>query len=61
MADELKSTAAEAGREAVERGKAVAREAGATAIEAGHEQGEQLAASLQDKTRDTVPPKSESK
>jgi hypothetical protein len=56
MADELKSTAAEAGREAVERGKTVAREAGATAIEAGHEQGEELAASLQDKARDSVPP-----
>ena len=59
MADELKSTATEAGREAVERGKTVAREAGTTAIgtakEAGHEQGEELAASLQDKARDTVP------
>jgi hypothetical protein len=55
MADELKSTAAEAGREAVERGKTVAREAGATAIEAGHDQGEELAASLQDKAREMSP------
>jgi uncharacterized protein DUF3618 len=55
IADELKSTAAEAGREAVERGKTVAREAGATAIEAGHDQGEELAASLQDKARDMSP------
>ena len=53
MSDELKSTAADAGREALERGKVVAQEAGATAVEAvkeaGREQSEELAASLQQK------------
>jgi hypothetical protein len=59
MADEVKSTAAEAGREAVERGKAVAQEAGSTAVETaketGREQGEELAASLQEKAREAAP------
>jgi ElaB/YqjD/DUF883 family membrane-anchored ribosome-binding protein len=52
VADEMKSTAAEAGREAVERGALVAQEAGQTAVETakelGREQGEELSASLQD-------------
>ena len=56
MSDEMKSTAAEAGREALERGKTVAQEAGATAVEAvkesGREQGEEMTASLQQKAQD---------
>ena len=56
MSDELKSTAAEAGREAVERGKIVVQEAGGSALEAaketGQEQREELASSLQEKAKD---------
>lgn len=59
MSDELKATAAEAGREAVERGKIVAQEAGTTAVEtvkeSGREQSEELAASLQEHARESVP------
>ena len=59
MADEVKSTAAEAGREALDRGKQVVQEAGETAVatakESGREQGEELAASLQDKAREISP------
>ena len=59
MSDELKSTAADAGREAVERGKVVAQEAGTTALEtmkeSGREQSEELAASLQDQAHEAVP------
>jgi hypothetical protein len=59
VADDVKSTAAEAGREAVERGKTVVQEAGTTAVETaketGREQGEELSASLQEKARETVP------
>jgi hypothetical protein len=55
MSDELKSTAVEAGKEAVERGKLVAQEMGQTAVdtakESGREQGEELAASLQDSVK----------
>jgi Protein of unknown function (DUF3618) len=62
MSDQVKSTAAEAGREAVERGKTVVQEAGATAVEAaketGREQSEELAASLQDKAREVAPAES---
>jgi hypothetical protein len=58
MSDELKSTAADAGREAVERGKLVVQEAGATALdtakEVGQEQTEELAANLQSQARETV-------
>ena len=58
VSDEVKSTAAEAGREAVERGKAVAQEAGQAAVdtarERGREQGEELTSSLQDKARDVT-------
>ena len=56
VSDEMKSTAAEAGREALERGKIVAQEAGASAAEAaketGKEQGEEMTASLQQKAQD---------
>jgi hypothetical protein len=59
MSDALKTTAAEAGREAAERGKVVAQETGSTALdtmkEAGREQSEELAASLQDQAREAVP------
>lgn len=55
MADEVKSTASEAGREALERGKDVIQEAGesamATAKEQAREQSDELASSLQDKAR----------
>lgn len=63
MADEVKATAAEAGREALDRGKDVVQEAGATAIETakerGREEGEELSESLQEKAREVVPGKSE--
>lgn len=53
MAGDIKATAAEAGREALERSKHVVQEAGETAletaIERGREEGEELSASLQDK------------
>jgi hypothetical protein len=56
MADEVKATAAEAGREAVERGKRVAQEAGHTAIdtakEVGQQESEELSASLEQKARE---------
>ena len=58
VSDEVKSTAAEAGREAVERGKVVAQEAGQTAVETakevGREQSEELSASLQEKAQETT-------
>jgi hypothetical protein len=57
MADELKATAAETGREALERGKVVAEEAGATAMETvkevGQEQSEELTQSLQTQARES--------
>jgi hypothetical protein len=57
MSDEVKSTAVETAREAMERGKVVAQEAGAaamdTAREAGQEQTEELSASLQSHARET--------
>jgi hypothetical protein len=56
MADEVKETAAEAGREALERGKIVAQDTAATAVEAaketGREQSEELTSSLQQKAGD---------
>jgi uncharacterized protein DUF3618 len=56
MADEVKATAADAGREALDRGKQVVQEAGATAVETakehGREQGEELATSLQEKAQE---------
>ena len=60
MSDEVKSTAADTGREAYERGKAVVQEAGSTAVEAtkasGEEQGEELAASLREQAREVMAP-----
>ena len=59
MADDVKATAADAGREAFERGKDVVQEAGATAIETakerGREEGEELSESLQEKAREVAP------
>ena len=59
MADDVKATAADAGREALERGKDVVQEAGATAIETakerGREEGEELSESLQEKAREVAP------
>ena len=53
IADDVKTTAAEAGREALDRGKHVAQEVGETAVETakerGREEGEELSASLQAK------------
>jgi gas vesicle protein len=58
MSDELKSTAVETGREAIERGKVVAQEAGTTAMETarevGQEQKEELTESLQTQARESV-------
>jgi len=59
MADDVKATAADAGREALDRGKDVVQEAGASAIETakerGREEGEELSESLQQKARDVAP------
>lgn len=59
MADEMKDTAVEAGREALDRGKDVVDEVGATAIETakerGREEGEELSESLQSKARELAP------
>ena len=56
LADDVKSTAAEAGREAIERGKHVAQEDSQTAIETakerGQEESEELTASLEGKARE---------
>jgi gas vesicle protein len=58
VADEVKTTAVEAGKEALERGKQVAQEAGETALdtakERGREVGEQLSTSVQEKARSVV-------
>ena len=57
IADEVKATAAEAGREALDRGKHVVEEVSETAIETakerGREEGEELSASLQAKVGST--------
>ena len=61
MADEVKATAAEAGREVLDRGKDVVQEAGSIAIETakerGREEGEELSESLQEKARESAPEK----
>jgi len=61
MADEVKATAAEVGREALDRGKDVVQEAGSTAIETakerGREEGAELSESLQEKAREMSPGK----
>jgi gas vesicle protein len=60
MADQVKSSAAEAGQEAVEHGKQVAQAAVQSAVdtakEQGQQSGEELASSLQDKAREVGPP-----
>jgi gas vesicle protein len=65
MADQVKSTAAEAGREALERGKQVAQEtteaAMETAREKGREQGEELSSSLQEKAKEVAPQQPETR
>jgi gas vesicle protein len=59
MADEVKASAVEAGREAVDRGKDVVQEAGSAAIETakerGREESEELSESLQQKAREVAP------
>jgi gas vesicle protein len=59
MADDVKASAVEAGREAVERGKDVVQEAGGAALdtakERGREQGEEFTETLQEKARDLAP------
>jgi hypothetical protein len=64
MADEVKSTATEVGREALDRGKDVIQHVSDGAIETAKEraseEGDELAASLQDKARGVVPGESES-
>ena len=61
MADEVKATAADAGHEALDRGKDVVQEAGATAIETakkrGREEGEELSESVREKAREAAPDK----
>jgi hypothetical protein len=56
MADQVKATVAEAGQEALERGKATAQEAAHAAVdtakEEGRHHGEELTSSVQDKARD---------
>ena len=63
MADEVKATAAEAGREALDRGKDVVQDAGAAAIETakerGREEGQELSESLQEKAQEVAPGKPE--
>ncbi len=58
IADEVKSTATDVGREALERGKHVVQEAGETAMDTAKEriseESDELAGSLQDKARDVV-------
>jgi gas vesicle protein len=59
MADDVKATAAEAGREAIDRGKEVVQEAGAAAVETakerGREEGGELSESLKEKAREVAP------
>lgn len=57
-ADQVKAKAAEAGQEALERGKDVAQAAASSAVETakgeGRQQGEELSSSLQDKAREAT-------
>jgi hypothetical protein len=59
VADDVKSAAAEAGQEALERGKQVAQEAAQsaaeTAKERGREEGQELSSNLREKAADAVP------
>jgi Protein of unknown function (DUF3618) len=63
LADEVKSTATEAGRDALERGKQVAQEAGETAIETAKERASEesrdLASNLQDRAQGAASTRSE--
>ena len=56
MADDVKSTAAETGQEALDRGKHVVKEASQTALDTAKEQGKEqtaeMSSSLQDKARE---------
>jgi gas vesicle protein len=59
LADEVKSTATEAGQEALEHGKQVAKAAAESAVETakheGKEHSEELASSVQEKAREATP------
>jgi len=59
VADDVKASAADAGREAMDRGKHVVQEAGSAALESakesGREEGEELTATLQQKAREVLP------
>lgn len=59
MADQVKSSAAEAGQEAIEQGKHVAQAAVKSAVdtakEEGRQSGEELTSSLQEKAREVTP------
>jgi ElaB/YqjD/DUF883 family membrane-anchored ribosome-binding protein len=63
MADDVKSSAAEAGREALDRGRQVVEEAGESAVETAKqragEESQELTSSLQDKARDVASPGSD--
>ena len=58
LADEVKSTATEAGQEALDHGKQVAKAAAESAVETakheGKEHGEELASSVQEKAREAT-------
>lgn len=59
LADDVKSSAAEAGQEALQHGKQVAQAAAESAVETakqqGKEHGEELATSVQEKAREVTP------
>jgi gas vesicle protein len=59
LADDVKSSATEAGQEALEHGKQVAQAAAESAVETakqqGKEHGDELATSVQEKARDMTP------
>jgi hypothetical protein len=56
LADQVKATAAEAGQEALERGKATAQEAASAAVgtarEEGRRHGEELSSSVQERSHE---------
>jgi len=62
LADDVKSTATEAGQEALEHGKQVAKAAADSAVETakheGKEHGDELASSVEEKARQTAAPTS---
>jgi Protein of unknown function (DUF3618) len=63
VADEVKETAVEAGREALDRGKQVVQKAGESAFETvkerGRAEGEDMSAILQEKAREVLPGENE--